>query len=313
MPMRQIVNALTLAILGLLIFVVAPNLPAAEDAGPLSIEGPPYRVWVSHQTECCPKQVELRVREDGSEEDRSLELTGRMQKLQELRPVIDPRVLLIGDLRYGGTNLWIVNLETLRHETEIWTYGHGISPSGRYLAYQTHYPGMALPADRRSIFLLYDLSMPPEKNRSGPAGDQGDRTLGTPIFPEKNAAEPSWSTAGVERSYSLSSPFLWSDDERVLVFLVVGRPTGTDERQGFVVRVELTPEGRVREVSSELLTRENVEAPYETASSEEPAHPHLLVTLDTLEWSKERGEGWVVGETALPGDTLGSKVWIRLP
>lgn len=299
------------------LFVTMASLASAESPSPeihldpLTIEGPPYSVWVSTQTECCPKVVELRVRKEGWDEERTLEMSGRIQTLQKLQPVIEPRLLVVGELRYGGTNLWIANLETLEQEAEIWNYGYGVSPSGRFLAYQTHYPRMALPNARRSIFLLYDLSLPPEDNRPGPPSDWPEPNLGTPIFPEENVEEGSWSIFESELSYGLVSPFLWSKDERVLVFLV-GGGVEPDDRGNFIVRLGLTADGMVEAIRQERLSLENVDAPLRTVTEERLREEPLLLFTETLKWSEERGKDWVVAEPSA-GSQLGPRIWIRIP
>ena len=308
-----------LAVLGLVLATAtggraAPGSPGAEPLDPLAIEGPPYSVWVGNQTECCPKIVELRVKKEGWEEERALEMTGRTQTLQKLQPVIEPRLLVVGTLRYGGTNLWIANLETLEQEAEIWNYGYGLSPSGRFLVYQTHYPPHGLPGGRRSIFLLYDLSLPPEENRPGPLSDWPEPNLGTPIFPKENVERRSWSILESQRSYGLTSPFLWSQDEATITFLTGGSLEDMNDRRGYIVRVDLSPDGQVREVRQEQLSLENLDLPYRTRSLEhiERNRP-MFVNLDSIAWAKDHGDGrWVVGTTP-SGDELGSKVWIRVP
>ncbi len=287
-----------------------------QDPSRQEIEDPPYSVRVGNQSECCPKVLELRVEKTGWDKEKTLEMTGRMQNLEKLRPVVKPRLLVVGTLRYGGTNLWIANLETLIQEAEVWTYGYGVSPSGRWLAYQTHYPRLGVPLDtRRSIVLLYDLSLPPDGNAHGPLSGrpEGESNPGTPIFPRENAERRSWRIMEATDEYDVSSPFLWSDDEKVLVFVAMKFDENPDHRKSFVVRVDLTEAGTVSSFLQQPLTLDNLDARRATAPLSKLAESPILVNLETLSWEEGEEGKWVVGQPALPGDPLGTKVWIRVP
>ncbi len=308
--------SIILVILATASYVRATAQPSeGQDHGPLEIGDPPYSVWVGNQSECCPKVLDLRVKKTGWDKEKTLGMTGRMETLEKLQPVVKPRLLVVGKLPpAGGWDLWIANLETMKQEAEIWSYGYGVSPSGRFLAYQTHYPSRGPPNGRRSIFLLYDLSRPPDDNRTGPLSDWPEPNLGTPIFPKENVERHSWSIYEAKRFYGITSPFLWSADGSSMVFLVTGYLQSLKDRHGYIVRVDLTPDGQVRQVRQEQLSLKNLDLPYRTRPLKEIERGPMLVNLDSIAWGKDHGDGlWVVGPTSLPGDELGSKVWIRVP
>lgn len=285
-----------------------------ESTAALSVEGPRFSATVRRNTECCPKTLVLTVQKD-QEESAAMSMEGRLQTLTGLQLVGQHRLLVTGELRYGGTGLWIADLETLSQETEIWTYGYSVSPSGRRLVYQTHYPRMVPPEGRRSIFLLYDLTRPPAGNRPGSRSDWPEPNLGTPIFPEENVEQRSWDIHAAERRYSLISPFLWSKDEMTVLFLVAEHgEVGTLKTRGsHIVRVDLSEQAEVIDVRREPLTLENLHLPQATVPHVELEDRELVVHLESLDWAEELGPAWVVGQTALPGTELGSKVWIRIP
>lgn len=304
---------LTASLLSLSVPLASAEVPGTTPDPP-SLQGPPAWVQVSSQTECCPKGVVLKVQTEENPTERSIELAGRMQRLREIRLVFPPRVLLVGDLRYGGTNLWIANLEALKQEAEIWSYGYGISPSKRYLAYRSHYPPMALPDARRSIFLLYDLSLAPDENRSGPRSDLPAPKLGAPIFPQENVHEDSWSIYESDQEYSLNSPFLWSEDEQKIAFIAASDLQPTIGPTCYVVRIDLTEDGRVRNVAQAKLTSRNVESPHRSASVLETAEKEkpLCLVAEELSWAEEGKYDRIV---ANPGQasSLGPKIFITVP
>ena len=293
---------------------VLGETPRTAPNEPLSVETPWYAAWVQAETSCCPKSLKLGVQKDDAGETVLLELTGRMEEIEELQPVAEQRLLLVGELRYGGTSLWIANVESLEQEAEIWTYGYGLSPSKRFLVYETHYPRLALPVEsRRSIVLLYDLTRSPAQNRSGAPADWPEPNLGAPVFPKENVERRSWRVLEAEHEYSVTSPFLWSHDETMLVFLAMRFDENHANRQSLIVRVDLTREGNVSGILQEPVSLENLDPRQATVPLAKLSESPILVNLDSLSWVEGEEGSWATGETSLPGDQLGTKVRIRVP
>lgn len=321
MAMRIVTNSAQALAIGVLV-VFTLGHTCRLSAQTVSVRGPEKLPGLSarkgevsarviEETTCCPKSVTVTVEEGGIE--RALRLTGRVKELKGLALVGDRRLLLAGELPRGGTNLLIGNLVNLQQEAEIWTYGYGISPSGRWLAFQTHYPRMALPEARRSIFLLYDLTKPPTGNRSGPETEWPEPNLGQLLFPEENVELETWSIFTAERAFGLNSPFLWSETENRLVFLVGTRPDPYGWPICYVVNIHLSDRGRVEAIRRRKLTEEKMEMPFKTTTDalREEERPLCLIA-HTLEWAEEGMYERIVAEPGT-GSDLGRKVWIEVP
>ena len=170
-------------------------------------------------SDCCPSELTLDVMVGGHSHRWSL--YGHVAEVVDVRAVADGRFLVHGKLKYGGDVLFVVGNEEGEQELELWTYGFSVSPSGRWLAYETHYPRMSIPGARNSIVLLYDLSRTPLQNRGGAERmDWPEHNDGLPIFPPENACAHNYRVTLADPPYLVTSDLLWSADDDRLVFFV---------------------------------------------------------------------------------------------
>jgi len=172
---------------------------------------------------------------------REIHLEARVDKLVKFSLYKKRTLIIEGELRHGGDI--IILSDVLRGEWEhvFWAYGYAFSPSGRFLAYRSHYPRLG--TLRKSIVLAYDLEKSPEGNMENIVPDKRfRRSIGTPIFPEENAFSRSL-ILDAEHPDVFVSKFTWSADDRLVAFMHVRRDDAGKHlgRMGVVV-VEPFPE-----------------------------------------------------------------------
>lgn len=274
--------------------IVRSLLPAAAlllvGAGPLAaatndtIEDPRYLVEQLPPTApCCPATLAFRVTDKAAGGVRELALSARVETVRDFFFGYGSKLVIEGELRYGGSILLIADLETGGLEDKIWNYGHAFSPSGRFLVYLSHYPRMIVPEARRSIVMLYDLAISPADNRFGVDPRDPQRGIGLPVFPAANAERMSFdvSLAG-DRMYV--SPFLWAEDERAFLFIECEPAwaschlveVGVDEG---VTRGEKAPSIARMELDLHPYTRSEGAGPY-TGGPDDP----VRIAVERLEW-----------------------------
>lgn len=140
----------------------------------------------------------------------------------------------VGRLPRGGYSLAVIDLAASRLRDEIWCYDYTLSPSGRLLLLQSHYPKMALPATRRSILLLYRLQLPPEANRAPGAGAPTRENAGVPVYPAVNREAGSYDVT-LDQEHRYLGPKLWLPEEAGVVFL----DFRVADKENFLVRLEV--------------------------------------------------------------------------
>lgn len=285
---------------------------AVQHPKTLEAENERFQVALQQRTECCPATVELRVtdkRHGGLE--KPLFFSGRIQAIHGLTVVGGHRVLLQGELPTGGNLLVIGDLETLEQEEAIPAYGFSVSPSARFLVYATRYPPAVAGEARRSIYLLYDLSRPPDANRVGEPSEWPVPNAGRPVFPEANVEKQSWSIFEAPRNV-LQSPFLWSPDEQLLVFLA---SEGTDPYKPatcYAVRIRLDGDGRVLSIRKHQLDQETVDLSGRTVSLEKLLEKPLCFGALEIRWPEDGTFDKLIA-TVDPAFQLGHRVEIQLP
>ncbi len=186
-----------------------------------SLETQRYEVRFLEATECCPSRLRFEVEKKARPRvPRELVLEARVQDYHGIMITAESKLLIAGRLRYGGWIFLVVDLEKVEPHDELWSYGFKFSPSKRYLAYRTHYPPHGLPISRRSIVVVYDFALSKAENHIGKSDDRTTGAHGFPVFPEKNVEEVSYLNI-LEDAHGYLSPFLWSDDEKMVVFVEI--------------------------------------------------------------------------------------------
>ena len=208
---------------GLLILVVLGLFGASSSSAN------EYRAELVSETECCPARLVFKVSGSRFDEPRAIELEARVEKFHSASVYAGKRLIVEGELRYGGTIVVVANLDTLQQEHVFWTYGHALSASRRYLIYETHYPRLG--GFNKTLVVLYDLEKTPEENLVGiVASDRFPRTVGRPLFPMRNAAEGSLLIENSSPRFSTSA-FSFSSTEESVAFFVSPRAAGDDSRE----------------------------------------------------------------------------------
>jgi len=135
-----------------------------------------------------------------------------------------------------AATIHLVDLEEATLIDKICGYRPSVSPSGRFCVYDMWYPPHGV-RGVSTVVLVYDTKRRPDENRLG--RHSWPAFVGIPIYPERNVREKKylfweqqfWSE---EQCYFLSSPFLWSEDERNVVFLC------DHGGRTYIVRVDLS-------------------------------------------------------------------------
>jgi hypothetical protein len=239
-----------------------------------------YQVTFTGLQPCCPAVLRFAVHEQDGTAARSLELQGCLLSVAELSLTPQGKLLATGSLSAGGEAVLIGDLASRRQQEALWTYGHRLSPSGRYLAFQTHYPRLAVPPEaRQSIIAVYNLLSAPSPAEDRSRDFLPRQDLGIPIFPEANARSRSHDPRQGEQ-LSYVSPLLWSQDERQLVFVV---RSGSQSYE--LVRVE-AEEGfqSVRSARRPIDVRRYVTPRWAQARTEEEQRRPPELIIEALDW-----------------------------
>ncbi len=168
----------------------------------------------------------------------TVEKTPLVKLLIDIRVVAGTKLLLRTHrkLNYGTESNSLYDLRTGKRLGGWMGHGSSSSPSGRYLAYITHYPRLCLTAYHRSILLICDFEKDIAKYDPGfiEALAHSDTMCGAPAFPERNAYEHSYDVL-LDDEYLIHQHFLWSKDEKTLV----GFATNVPDRKFYIIRIEL--------------------------------------------------------------------------
>jgi len=283
-----------------------------------SIENQEYFISLIGMKEplCCPGEMEFALSITNKQTQRSETMTvrGRMAAFHELVVTEPAKLVVVGELRYGGNALLIVDVAEEKLQDIIWTYGYTFSPSKRLLVYWTHYPRMGLPETRRSILLLYDLTKSAAENRLPPSTHQTpeaggfipDNAPGIPIFPETNVAKKSY-VVNLEEEHIRLSPVLWAEDEKTIVFIEFY------QEQNFLVAINLRVGVRKpliarRRIAIEEVVKKNLTKDEERRMHERLSEGPYKLAVDEIRWENPETvrvqlaspESWLEETIALP-------------
>lgn len=177
-----------------------------------------YRVILTEDSAtCCPRNLVFAAENLDTGEKRELSFSARMEELADFRIIAEDQLLVTGRLRYGGDILLLGDLQSGQPKDTIWAYGWDLSPSGKYVIYNSHYPRLG--PEKKSLVLLYDLSASAEENRlKGWSDTYFSNGPGRPVYPPLNALRSSYALSLADRRISVS-PFVWTEDEQAILFL----------------------------------------------------------------------------------------------
>ncbi len=234
------------------------NLLGAEPIVHLTVENDRVIVTVSEVPDLSKtpvareinRELIIRIEDKSSGKATEFTFTTHLRKINSFEFCAGNRGLLIGELPGSGGNMTIININEGKVQDNIWAYGCSISPSKRFLVYKTWHPRLGPMNLRKSIVLIYDITGTQASNRFPTVTEYSYRNAGLPIFPEANAyfaaSDPNSLGDGtidlkaydvnLDDEYGVLSPFLWSDDEKQLVFFVFNR----DEQTNHLVQIDLS-------------------------------------------------------------------------
>ena len=193
---------------------------------------------------------EVSIRIQNKKDGRLKEFVHResLHKINELAFCIADKAVLIGQLAHGGDSVTILDVKKGEVQDVIRAYGYSISPSKQFLVYKSWYPRLGPARLRKSIVLIYNLANSASSNRTPCINEYSYRNAGFPIFPEANAyfvaSDPNCLDGAsnlkpydvnLDGEYYVTSPFLWSDNRKELVFFAYNR----NEQRNYLVRIDL--------------------------------------------------------------------------
>ena len=227
-------------------------------------------------------KIVLHDRERNRDVDRFI--SGYYNIVEGIRFCQNNLMIARGGLRRGGTYLCLVDLVSGATVEEIRTYGYTFSPSGRYIVYETHYPPHGLPETRRCILLLYDTQKSPSENRVPGTTTFSKENAGIPIFPRANVEAKSYDIM-LEEEHLCLSEFLWSPDEKRIVFIDYLDSNHTN----YIVAITLTKDGEVRIASQPIETDPLIKWDLVTTEQKrrELGERPIKLTARKLEWQDE--------------------------
>lgn len=198
------------------------------------------------------RELVVTIEDQSNKQVKKIIWKGAIRKLEKVEFCAEGKVIAIGELPFsgsssGGNIILVLDVKTGTVQDEIRCYSYTLSPSKRFLVYQSWYPRMILPIYRKSILLIYNITGTQASNRFQSATEYSYQNAGFPIFPEANAYfgtnEPnSLNNAtkaydvNLDNEYGVLSHFLWSDDEKQLVFFAFNM----DKQTNHLVQIDLS-------------------------------------------------------------------------
>jgi len=230
----------------LIFFIMATTLAEPEEMNRLSTSNSVYEVTLVDEKplECCPylKRFTFNITYKMTKQIGRFTLGDAEKRLRSIREIYlkGDKLIVKGNLRRGSA-ISVIDLKRRKLDDFFWCYKPTSSPSNRFLVYIKYFPPHGLPSIRTDVVLIYDMKRKPSENRVPVKGytKQPKEQVGLPIYPtpyvkakayllsEQQYWPPSW-------RYDVSSPFLWSEDEKKVVFLC------THHNQTYVVKVDLS-------------------------------------------------------------------------
>jgi len=212
---------LRLRFLGLLTLLLAGvGLQAAPVPGylPFAVEGGFYRVELIRWERFGPAYAAVRFRfrllDERNGKERFFDVENATTSL-ERGEIAGDKLVLIGDVQGLARGLTVVDLDRGRIEDFVLSYGGGLSPDGRTLAFIEFYPRHSTPQVSSDQVLAVDLGQDPS--------DGGGRERHA-IYPphagtEDRLADVLYESPGQRHRLQQQAGFLWLDEPRRLVFL----------------------------------------------------------------------------------------------
>lgn len=199
------------------------------------------------------RNLKFKIEKNGKE--KIIDWNGHLHSITENIYTFNDKVLIECTLPMSGSSisgktLLIIDTDKGIVQDTIRCFEYSLSPSKRFLVYRTWYPRMAPRELRKSIILSYDLSISAIDNRFSFANEFTYNNAGLPIFPEANAYYSDFDPNDIEEGhdikkynpnldkdeYILTSHFLWSEDEQVLVFLVFN----SSKQENYIIKINLS-------------------------------------------------------------------------
>jgi len=209
---------------------------AEEEAAPRSVSNERYQVSFAGETasEAVPAKANYAFNVVNYETGKAQRfvLRGDFKPINEVQVymTLPQKDMLVIQTRWKkrtkpSTGMYIVDLKTSKLIDEFCCYTPVLSPLKNVWVYEKNYLPHELPAARTTVVLMYDLRKSPSENRVPVVGytPYPLEQVGIPVYPqpyvkakayvlpEQQMENPNW--------YSLSSPFLWSEDSNDVVFL----------------------------------------------------------------------------------------------
>ncbi|MBI1746463.1 MAG: hypothetical protein HYR55_07730 [Acidobacteria bacterium] len=144
--------------------------------------------------------------------------TTRIDKLQ----IAGDRLVVFGELSVRAGIVTILNLQGGAIVDYLYGYNPSLSNTGRYLIFNKFYPRFAPAEEMSAVYLIYDLSRTPEKNRLAEADPKDGERVGYPVYPETNFRQKTYqilNDGSLSPHTLVSNNFLWLAEDRQVLFV----------------------------------------------------------------------------------------------
>ncbi|MCK4256882.1 hypothetical protein KAX35_08340 [candidate division WOR-3 bacterium] len=216
----------------------------------------------------------------------------------------------------AATCIYIVDLGNAKLIDKFCCRSPTLSPSKQFWVCEMWYPPHGLPSSATSVVLIYDMERSPTENRVPVKGyTKWPKTqVGLPIYPalyvearayvllEQQHWPASW-------RYHIASPFLWSEDEKKVLFLC------THHERTHIVKVDLSS-GIEKPMIFELpikITEEFVKPRYKKEfelNSKRNPKVTCILSADQIKWD---GPNQVIAEPNKAHYMLQEEIILRVP
>ncbi|GMU22027.1 MAG: hypothetical protein AMXMBFR13_21150 [Phycisphaerae bacterium] len=238
--------------------LVAACLSSALDAQPvkqLTAENERFTISATAKTDASKspqeqvldREISIKIKDKEDEQPEEFVFHQSLLELKEILFGVADKIILVAELPFGGDTITVLDAKAGKVHDVIRAYGYSLSPSKQFLVYKSWYPRLGDLCCRKSILIFYDLARSASSNRPSCTSEYSYENAGIPIFPEKNAhavdlncSDNAASTrpydVNLDDEYYVMSPFLWSDDDKKLVFFAYN----VKEQKNYLVQVDLT-------------------------------------------------------------------------